>query len=106
MIEPERHTVKVGQKFLVKSKNVRETYSKETGNFSWKFPVPMTATQNGETSAFDFVWLKVNGKCPYKHGDILELKAINSYSEHIAYNQNGGKIMYKTLNVEFEKVSR
>ena len=97
----ERHQIKEGATFAI-GKNIRSGVTK-TGLPFWKFPVAMTEEINGQLEPYSYVWLRSTGMCPYAQGDLVVVKRIKAFTAPITRNHAGGKTIFTTLEVEFEK---
>jgi hypothetical protein len=101
----ERHTVRVGAKFCITDK-LRTGIDERTGLPYWKFPVAMTENRDGGLVVYDYVWVRGQGKCPYTANEWFRITQINCYSSNNTRNLAGGKIIFHTLDCEFERIEK
>lgn len=99
-----RHKIQEGTQIKIPSKVYTGTDS--TGAVFWKFVAVLSDEINGEVQAYDYVWLKAKGQPVAKCGEYVQVKRILGLSSTLQRNATGGKIVYRTLEVEFEKVER
>ena len=96
----ERYKICKGTPLKITHLKINE--NKITGESSWSFGVPMNTKQG----AFEFVRIKVNGKCEYREGEKVRISEIISYHSVPLYGLNGGRRIYRTLECEVEPYKR
>lgn len=61
---------------------------------------------NTTQGAFEFVRIKVNGKCEYKEGQKVRVSEIISYHSTPLYGLNGGRRVFRTIECKVEPYKR
>lgn len=98
-----RHQIRVGSRLFVGEIKC----GADSNNMPfWRFLVPMAEQVNGQYNAFDFVWVKVLGKCFVQYGDFVEVLSINSFTSTRYRKDDGGFNIYKTLECNVKKIER
>lgn len=82
----------------LKIANLKMKYDPLTEKSWWVFSVPMN-TKNG---AFEFIRVKVEGRCPFEEGNKVRVVDILSYHSTITYGLNGGRHVFRTLECTVE----
>lgn len=86
----------------LKIANLKIVSNELTSKNYWTFSVPM----NNKNGAFEFVRIKVLGRCPYKQGDKVRVCDITSYHSMIGYGMTGGRVVMRTLECVVEPYKR
>lgn len=82
----------------LKITNLKIKYDPLTEKSHWKFSVPM----NSKSGAFEFITIKVDGRCPYEEGTKVRVVDIISYHSTLEYGLTGGRHVFRTLECTVE----
>ena len=92
----ERYKICKGKPLKIKNLNIK--HDSLTGKTTWKFSVPMC----NKGGAFEFIHIKVDGRCPYQEGDKVRVSEVVSYHSMLVYGLNGGRQIFRAVECKVE----
>ena len=99
----EKHKISVGD--TIKIVNYKKYTDKDGRNY-WKSCYGLVQMINGKPINYEYIYFKSYQMGNLKDGDYVIIDKILSYHSSYAYNSNGGKSIFRTLEIEYVKMEK